>query len=48
MVYYAGARHGFTNSAADKFGIDGLKYDKKADERSWQHMKDFFAEIFGD
>jgi dienelactone hydrolase len=48
MIYYAGARHGFTNPNADKFGIDGLKYDKKADERSWQHMKDFFAEIFGD
>lgn len=45
MVYYAGARHSFTNPGADDFGIDGIAYDPKADERSWQHMLDFFGEV---
>lgn len=46
MIYYAGARHSFTNPGADERGIDGLGYNKKADTRSWNHMKMFFAEIF--
>lgn len=46
MIYYAGAKHGFTNPAADGKGLSGLGYDKKADTRSWQHMKSFFEEIF--
>ncbi len=48
MIYYAGARHSFTNPDADKRGIDGLRYDKDADQRSWQHMQMFFDEIFGE
>jgi dienelactone hydrolase len=46
IVYYSGARHSFTNPDADAKGIDGLKYDKTADQRSWRHMRDLFAEIF--
>ena len=46
MIYYAGARHSFTNPDADKRGIGGLKYDKNADGRSWRHMQNLFAEIF--
>ena len=46
LIIYAGARHGFTNPGADKFGMDGLKYSKSADLRSWADMKVFFAEIF--
>ena len=46
MVFYSGARHSFTNPAADQAGIEGLHYDKSADARSWQHMQDFFKEIF--
>ncbi len=46
MIYYSGARHSFTNPDADKRGIDGLRYNKSADQRSWQHMQQFFAEIF--
>ena len=46
IAIYGGARHGFTNPGADKFGIDGLKYSKSADLRSWEDMKVFFAEIF--
>lgn len=46
MVVYAGARHSFTNPGADSHGIDALKYDQRADERSWKHMQLFFNEIF--
>ncbi len=46
MVYYGGARHSFTNPDADKHGIQGLKYDARADARSWSLMQQFFQEIF--
>jgi dienelactone hydrolase len=46
MIIYAGAEHGFTNPDAGKAGIEGVKYSKSADQRSWRHMKDFFHEIF--
>jgi dienelactone hydrolase len=47
MIIYGGARHGFTNPGADKFGMEGLQYNAKADHRSWDHMQLFFEEIFG-
>lgn len=47
MVYYAGAQHSFTVPSADEHGIDGIKYDKKADRRSWQQMLGLFREKFG-
>ena len=43
---YGGARHAFTNPAADSKGLPALKYDAKADKRSWEAMKDFLAECF--
>ncbi len=46
LTVYAGARHGFTNPEAGQYGLDALKYDKRADERSWTHMLLFFDEIF--
>ena len=46
MVYYAGARHGFTNPAADEYGLENLKYDPAADRRSWENMRQFFTELF--
>ena len=46
MVIYAGARHSFTNPGADAHGIDALQYDRRADERSWNHMQRFFEELF--
>jgi dienelactone hydrolase len=46
MIIYGGAKHGFTNPEADKFGMDPVKYSKSADLRSWADMKVFFAEIF--
>lgn len=45
MIYYGGARHSFTNPDADDRGIENLKYDKDADQRSWAHMKLFFSDV---
>lgn len=46
MDTYGGARHGFTNPDAGKFGIENLQYNAQADQRSWARMQSFFAEIF--
>jgi dienelactone hydrolase len=46
IVFYGGAVHAFTEADADKLNLPGAKYNEKADKRSWQAMKDFFAEIF--
>jgi dienelactone hydrolase len=52
LISYAGAVHAFTNPAADKTaiasGLKGIGYNAAADRRSWQHMRDFFAEIFAE
>lgn len=49
-VSYAGAIHAFTNPQADEVSrsanLQGIGYNAAADRRSWQHMRDFFAEIF--
>jgi dienelactone hydrolase len=46
LVKYAGAVHSFTNPAAGNDPSTGNAYDERADRRSWEHMKQFFAEIF--
>ncbi len=46
-VVYGGAEHAFTNPAAGRAGVPGLKYDAAADRRSWAAMCDLFAEVFG-
>ena len=46
MVSYGGAVHSFTQSTAGNDNSKGAAYNEKADKRSWQAMKDFFAEIF--
>lgn len=46
FVSYGGAKHGFSNPDAGSYGLDGLAYDKSADQRSWKAMQDFFGEIF--
>jgi len=49
FIVYPGAMHAFTNPAATelgkKFNIP-IAYNKKADEKSWNDMKKFFAEVF--
>ncbi len=47
VISYGGTVHSFTNPDAASAGVPGLAYNKSADERSWQAMTSFFAEIFG-
>lgn len=46
FVSYGNAVHSFTNLAAGTDNSKGAAYNEKADRRSWQAMKDFFAELF--
>lgn len=46
LVKYAGAVHSFTDPAAGNDPSKGNAYDERADRRSWEHMKVFFAELF--
>jgi dienelactone hydrolase len=47
VVFYGNAVHSFTNPEADERHVPALKYDKKADERSWVLMRHLFDEAFG-
>lgn len=44
FVAYGGAVHGFTQWTAGSDNAKGAAYNEKADKRSWEAMKDFFAE----
>jgi dienelactone hydrolase len=46
FVAYAGAVHAFTQKEAGNDNSKGAAYNEAAQRRSWQHMKDFFGEIF--
>ena len=50
FVSYSGAVHAFTNPNATRIaqatGLTGIGYNEAAAKRSWQHMQDFFDEIF--
>jgi dienelactone hydrolase len=46
FVSYGNAVHSFTNKAAGGDNSKGAAYNEKADQRSWEAMKAFFAEIF--
>jgi dienelactone hydrolase len=39
--------HGFTNPNADKIGIDGVRYNALAAERSWTSFISLLEELFG-
>ncbi|MGH8612217.1 MAG: dienelactone hydrolase family protein [Gammaproteobacteria bacterium] len=45
VVSYQGAKHSFTNPAADKAGMDALAYNAEADEKSWAAMLELFKEV---
>ena len=45
-VKYGGAVHSFTEQDAGDNPARGAAYNEKADRRSWQAMRDFFAELF--
>jgi dienelactone hydrolase len=46
ITYYGHAQHAFTDPGVDALNQNGAKYNAPADRRSWQAMRDFFAEIF--
>ncbi len=46
-IAYPGAVHSFTVPGADSVGIPGIKYNKEADEKSWQAMQELFKEKLG-
>jgi dienelactone hydrolase len=47
FVPYPGVVHSFTVPDADKAGVKGMKYDKKADEDSWKRMTELFQATLG-
>lgn len=49
FVNYPGAKHAFTNPAADKFGAKfkiPLAYHAEADKKSWNEMRQFLEKAF--
>lgn len=46
LVKYGGAVHSFTDKTAGTDNTKGAAYNEAAHKRSWQEMKNFFAEIF--
>ena len=46
LIKYGGAVHSFTQPEAGNDNSKGAAYNERADKRSWQDMKQFFAEIF--
>ncbi|MDZ4658556.1 MAG: dienelactone hydrolase family protein [Bythopirellula sp.] len=47
FIAYPGAVHSFTVPTADEVGIPGIKYNKEADEKSWQAMQELFERKLG-
>lgn len=47
LSLYGGVVHSFTNPAADASGRpETIRYDAKAQARSWRQMRDLFDEVF--
>lgn len=46
LIAYGGAVHSFTNPEAGNDKSQGTAYNQLADRRSWEDMRQFFAEIF--
>ncbi len=46
LVSYGGAVHSFTDWNGGHDNSKGAAYNEKADKRSWETMKQFFAELF--
>jgi dienelactone hydrolase len=46
MITYGHAVHSFTNPASGNDPSKGIAYNRNADRRSWNAMKNLFAEIF--
>ncbi|MEM6756505.1 MAG: dienelactone hydrolase family protein [Planctomycetota bacterium] len=48
LAAFGGAQHSFTDPTADTYGIDGVRYDASADQRSWALMRLLFEELWGE
>lgn len=48
MIYYANAVHAFTEKEAGDDNNKGAAYNANADKRSWEAMKQFMKELFGE
>ena len=46
LIAYGGAVHSFTHWDAGSDSSRGAAYNERADKRSWEAMKPFFAELF--
>ena len=46
LIAYGNAVHAFTQKMAGDDNSKGAAYNEKADQRSWEAMRQFFAEIF--
>jgi dienelactone hydrolase len=46
LIMYGGAVHAFTDWNAGNDNSKGAAYNERADRRSWEAMKQFFAELF--
>ncbi len=46
LILYGGAVHAFTDWNAGNDNSTGVAYNERADRRSWEAMKQFFAELF--
>ena len=46
VISYPGAKHAFTNPAADKVGMPALAYNADADKKSWENTMKMFQEVF--
>ncbi len=46
LIMYGGAVHAFTDWNAGNDNSKGVAYNERADRRSWEAMKQFFAEVF--
>lgn len=47
FIEYGGAVHAFTNPHADSYGIPGVAYNKRAEERSFKQLDSFLKETLG-
>ena len=47
MRLFGGVGHSFTNTEVDARNMPGFRYDRTADTRSWQAMRDLFDEVLG-
>jgi dienelactone hydrolase len=43
---YSGAKHSFTNPAADRYNMPPVGYNALAAERAWKAMQQLFGEVF--